>query len=117
MANDWQTAMVPVFLRAHYMNVAKYQPIRTLFTIHNMEYQGRFPDEFVDEVLGLPEDWNVVKYDIGGHFRREIGGIGAEHVLILPLAGADELRHLHQPDEGGHPYRRPGEHRVPHLRV
>ena len=56
-ANDWQTAMVPVFLRAHYMNVAKYPPIRTLFTIHNMEYQGRFPDEFVDEVLGLPEDW------------------------------------------------------------
>ena len=56
-ANDWRTAMVPVFLRAHYMNVAKYQPIRTLFTIHNMEYQGRFPDEFVDEVLGLPEDW------------------------------------------------------------
>ena len=32
----------------------------------------------------------VVKYDIGGHFRREIGGIGAEHILILPLAGADD---------------------------
>ena len=56
-ANDWQTALVPVFLRAHCMKMAKYQPIKTLFTIHNMEYQGRFPDEFVDEVLGLPEDW------------------------------------------------------------
>lgn len=56
-ANDWQTALVPVFLRAHYMKMAKYQPIKTLFTIHNMEYQGRFPDEFVDEVLGLPTDW------------------------------------------------------------
>ena len=56
-ANDWQTALVPVFLRAFYMGLEKYQPIRTLFTIHNMEYQGRFPDEFVDEVLGLPEDW------------------------------------------------------------
>ena len=61
-ANDWQTAMVPVFLRAHYMNVEKYQPIRTLFTIHNMEYQGRFPDEFVDEVLGLPEDWKATMH-------------------------------------------------------
>lgn len=56
-ANDWQTALVPVFLRAFYMGSEEYQPIRTLFTIHNMEYQGRFPDEFVDEVLGLPGDW------------------------------------------------------------
>ena len=56
-ANDWQTALVPVFLRAFYMGVEKYRPIKTLFTIHNMEYQGRFPDSFVDEGLGLPEDW------------------------------------------------------------
>ena len=56
-ANDWQTALVPVFLRAHYMKAEKYRPIKTLFTIHNMEYQGRFPDSFVDEVLGLPGDW------------------------------------------------------------
>lgn len=56
-ANDWQTALVPVFLRAHYMHLPSYQAIRTLYTIHNMEYQGRFPDSFVDEVLGLPEDW------------------------------------------------------------
>ena len=56
-ANDWQTAMVPVFLRAFYMSLEKYQPIKTLFTIHNMEYQGRFPGAFVDECLGLPEEW------------------------------------------------------------
>lgn len=56
-ANDWQTALIPVFLRAFYMGAEKYRPIRTLFTIHNMEYQGRFPDAFVDEVLGLPGDW------------------------------------------------------------
>ena len=56
-ANDWQTALVPVFLRAFYMGAEKYRPIRTLFTIHNMEYQGKFPNEFVDGVLGMPEDW------------------------------------------------------------
>ena len=56
-ANDWQTAMIPVFLRAFYMGLDAYQPIRTLFTIHNMEYQGKAPESFVDEVLGLPEDW------------------------------------------------------------
>ena len=58
-ANDWQTAMIPVFLRAFYMGLDAYQPIRTLFTIHNMEYQGKAPESFVDEVLGLPEDWRV----------------------------------------------------------
>ncbi len=56
-SNDWQTALTPVFLRAFYMGMEKYRPIKTLFTIHNMEYQGRFPNEFVDEVLGLPQDW------------------------------------------------------------
>lgn len=56
-ANDWQTALIPVFLRAFYMGMEPYQPIRTLFTIHNMEYQGKAPDSFVDECLGLPDDW------------------------------------------------------------
>ena len=64
--NDWQTALVPVFLRAFYMGAEKYQPIKTLFTIHNMEYQGRFPDDFVDAVLGLPSDWKgTMQFDYG----------------------------------------------------
>ena len=63
-ANDWQTALIPVFLRAFYMGLEPYQPIRTLFTIHNMEYQGKAPDSFVDECLGLPEDWKgTMQYD------------------------------------------------------
>ena len=63
-ANDWQTALVPVFLRAFYTNLDKYQSIKTLFTIHNMEYQGRFPESFADEVLGLPGDWKgTVNFD------------------------------------------------------
>ena len=56
--------MVPVFLRAFYMDLEAYQPIRTLFTIHNMEYQGKAPNSFVDECLGLPEDWKgTMEYD------------------------------------------------------
>lgn len=63
-ANDWQTALIPVFLRSFYMDLEHYQPIRTLFTIHNMEYQGKAPDSFVDEVLGLPDDWRgTMQYD------------------------------------------------------
>lgn len=63
-ANDWQTALIPVFLRAFYMGLEAYRPIRTLFTIHNMEYQGKAPNSFVDECLGLPEDWrSTMEYD------------------------------------------------------
>lgn len=62
--NDWQTALIPVFLRAFYMGLEAYQPIRTLFTIHNMEYQGKMPDSFVDDVLGLPDEWKgTMQYD------------------------------------------------------
>ena len=63
-ANDWQTALAPVFLRAFYMGLESYQPIKTVYTIHNMEYQGRFPEQFVDEVLGLPDDWKpTMRFD------------------------------------------------------
>ena len=56
-ANDWQTALVPVFLKAFYSLQEEYKSIRTLFTIHNMEYQGKANLSFVDDCLGLPEDW------------------------------------------------------------
>ena len=56
-ANDWQTALIPVFLKAFYQGLESYRSIRTLFTIHNMEYQGKTGSDFVDDVLGLPYDW------------------------------------------------------------
>ena len=55
--NDWQTAMVPIFLKSLYCSDWRYQKIKTVFTIHNIEYQGRMPNEFMQDVLGLPEEW------------------------------------------------------------
>jgi starch synthase len=43
--NDWQTGLVPVFLRELYRHRADYRRMRTLFTIHNIAYQGAFPHE------------------------------------------------------------------------
>ena len=63
-ANDWQTAMVPVFLNAFYRSIPEYQSIRTLFTIHNIEYQGKAGNDFVSDVLGLGEQWKgVMEFD------------------------------------------------------
>ncbi|MEG2002157.1 MAG: glycogen/starch synthase, partial [Clostridia bacterium] len=39
--HDWQSALIPVYLKTNYKNIDMYKNIRTVFTIHNMEYQGR----------------------------------------------------------------------------
>lgn len=51
--NDWQTALVPVFLREFYNGLPKYDRIKTVFSIHNMAFQGQFSDTLLDYVLGL----------------------------------------------------------------
>ncbi len=53
--HDWHTGMVSVFLKAHYWAQEFYQDIHTLFTIHNLRYQGIFPKEIVPDLLAL--DW------------------------------------------------------------
>ena len=62
--NDWQTAMVPVFLDRFYCHDLRYLNIKTVFTIHNIQYQGKYGHELVNDVLGLPEaDTGLVEYE------------------------------------------------------
>ncbi len=62
--NDWQTAMTPVFYKVLYQNAPGYENIKTVFTIHNIQYQGKYGYELLDNVLGLPADCaSVVDYD------------------------------------------------------
>lgn len=61
--NDWQTALVPVFYKAFYQNIPEYSKIKTVFTIHNIEYQGKMPLEFRENILGLSNDYaGVMEY-------------------------------------------------------
>lgn len=53
-ANDWHTAMTPVFLDVFYRFSKDYQNIRTVFTIHNIEFQGKYGNELIGDILGLP---------------------------------------------------------------
>ena len=50
--NDWQTALVPTYLRAMYRD--RFPATRCMYTIHNIEYQGWAHGHFFDDVLGLP---------------------------------------------------------------
>lgn len=51
--NDWHTGMVSLFLKTLYREKEYYQKIRTVFTIHNLKYQGLFPYEVLGDILGL----------------------------------------------------------------
>ena len=53
--NDWHAGLVSVFLKLEHMDDERYQRIRTLYTIHNLKYQGVFPKDVMPDVLGL--DW------------------------------------------------------------
>jgi starch synthase len=53
--HDWHTAMIPFLLRVNYYDKARYGFIRTVFTIHNLQFQGIFPKEVLTDLLGLNE--------------------------------------------------------------
>jgi len=61
--NDWQTAMTPVYLDRFYCHDPFYTNIKTVFTIHNIQYQGQYGHELLGDVLGLSgDDCRVVEY-------------------------------------------------------
>lgn len=53
--HDWQTGLVAVYLKTCYQNKAFYQNMRTVYTIHNMKFQGRWKLKAVRDITGLPE--------------------------------------------------------------
>jgi len=63
-ANDWQSALVPLFYSIFYANREGYQGIKTALTIHNIQYQGKYGMELIEDVLGIPpEHRQLVEYD------------------------------------------------------
>ena len=62
--NDWQTALVPVYLNLFYRGEKKFRDLKTVLTIHNIQYQGKYGMEMVQDVLGLPQSATpIVEYD------------------------------------------------------
>lgn len=53
-SNDWQTALIPVYLDVFYREIEKYRNIKTVFTIHNIQYQGKYSSAILGDVFGLP---------------------------------------------------------------
>ena len=89
--NDWQTALVPVYHNAFYAQDPYYQNIKTVFTIHNIEYQGKYGVDILGDVFGL-EGWHrsLVEYDSCVNLMK--GGIEcADAVTTVSPTYAEEI--------------------------
>jgi len=93
-ANDWQCALIPVFLKLSYQWNPSYATIKTMFTIHNIQYQGRFRRDFLSDVCGLSDEWftnGLLAYDDGICLMK--GAIYcADRVTTVSRTYADEIR-------------------------
>lgn len=91
--NDWQTALIPLLKKALYDGI--YDNARTVFTIHNIEYQGKMPNEFLQDVIGVDEYWRgVLTYDNCINFMKS-AIVMADKVTTVSRTYAHEIRHAY----------------------
>ncbi|MBR2836403.1 MAG: glycogen synthase [Coriobacteriales bacterium] len=90
--NDWHTSSIPMLLKTQYQGRPQAN-LKTVFTIHNMAYQGQFSFEFMQDVLGFDSWLNTVEY--AAHdwsFDQLKGGIiFADHVNTVSPTYAQEI--------------------------
>ncbi len=73
--NDWQTGLIPVFIKTIYKDDPFFKDVATLFTIHNLGYQGNFPFEVMRLASLPPELFTFDKLEFWGQFSFMKGGI------------------------------------------
>ena len=93
--NDWHTALVNLYLRLDHIGDARYEKIKTVFTIHNLKYQGVFPKDVMADALGL--DWkyftngDLEYYDAVNFMKGAI--IYADNVTTVSRTYAQEIQY------------------------
>ena len=79
--NDWQTALIPVYYNVYYKYQQGYDGLKTVFTIHNIEYQGKYGKEVLNELMGVPSyNSGLLEYD--GHINMLKGAIECADRII-----------------------------------
>ena len=59
--NDWHTALAPVFLREFYQGLPPYERVKTVFSIHNIAFQGQYADTILNDILGMAHIPNAAR--------------------------------------------------------
>ncbi len=92
-ANDWQTAPVIVYLKTEYAHIDALRRIKTVYTIHNIEYQGKFGSECLGDVFGIHDmHRGVVEFD--GCINLMKGAmVSSDFITTVSPNYANELEH------------------------
>ncbi|TDO94395.1 starch synthase [Halanaerobium saccharolyticum] len=93
-ANDWQTGPLPLLFADRYRQQSYYQDIKTVFTIHNLRYQGQFAGHAAGDVLGVaPHHWESGNIRHNGLLNYMKSGIVyADHVTTVSKSYANEIQ-------------------------
>lgn len=93
-AHDWQAGMVPVLLNAYYVEDEFYRGIKTVFTIHNLRYQGIYSMDIVADFYSLPREYFTEdKLEFHGCANLLKGGIVyADYVTTVSPSYAEEIK-------------------------
>ncbi len=92
-ANDWQCGLIPIYLKTIYSADSRLCSIKTLFTIHNIEYQGNFDASILGDVFGIGEEHRAL-LEHGGRINLMKGAIcAADYVNTVSPNYANELRY------------------------
>ncbi len=93
--NDWQTSFVPLFLKAFYQRDWRFSHIKTMLSIHNIEYQGKADPSFIPEVLGVDHTWHGAILFDGLVNALKTGIVLADTITTVSETYAFELRHAY----------------------
>lgn len=90
--HDWQTALIPIYYKLFYMFRPEYSFIATVFTIHNIEYQGQFGKEITEDLFGIPaKEYMSIEY--GGCINLMKGAIDyADRITTVSESYAEEIK-------------------------
>lgn len=92
VANDHTTGLVPVYYKLQFAKIKGYENIKTMFTIHNLEYQGVYSKDILDDVLGLDESALPV-LEFNGNLNCAKGAITAcDKLITVSPQYAKEIR-------------------------
>ena len=96
-ANDWQTGLLPVYLKTCKLDDSRYNNMKTVITIHNIQYQGRFGSQVLGDVAGLDGEASSIVLHQGDVNFLKAGMLTADKVVTVSNSYAGEI----QTPEGG----------------
>ena len=91
--NDWQSALVPVYLKTNYLNDLRFDRIKTILNLHNVQYQGRFGISILTDVLGIDAKYrSILEHQNDVNFLKA-GIQTADKIITVSQSYVEEIKH------------------------